>query len=332
MTTARRSRGFTLIELLVAIAIIGILIGLLLPAVMAAREAARRVQCSNNLKQMALGALAHEEKMGFLPAGGWGSAWVGDPDRGFGDKQPGGFFYNILPFLGQEMLHDLGKGRPAAEKMNNARMLCQTPIAVFDCPARRKLGLLPLHGTAPHNVSAPTDATKGWFHGDYVTNAGSVIVLWKEGPASIKEGDAGQGFLAPTEIVKCNGINFQRSKVTAAQVSDGLSNTYLAGEKFLNAGQYASGADPRDESPVFSGADVDLHAWADGTPATQPAQDRELPPGTRTYNFGSAHPGGFNVVFCDGAARHISYTIDGKIHSALASRADGTLVDFNKVH
>jgi prepilin-type N-terminal cleavage/methylation domain-containing protein len=77
-------RGFSLVEALVVIAIIGLLVALLLAGVQAAREAARRMQCQNQLKQIALAALLHENTHRHLPAGGWGNQWVGDPDRGFG--------------------------------------------------------------------------------------------------------------------------------------------------------------------------------------------------------------------------------------------------------
>ena len=136
-SAAPRAAGFTLVELLVVIAIIGILISLLLPAIQGAREAGRRSTCSNNLKQIGLAALAHESQMGFFPTGGWGWTWAGDPDRGYTAKQPGGIFYNILPFMDLATIHDLGSGLPTAQKPNVLAQAAAVPISTFLCPSRR---------------------------------------------------------------------------------------------------------------------------------------------------------------------------------------------------
>jgi prepilin-type N-terminal cleavage/methylation domain-containing protein len=106
-------RGFTLVELLVVIAIIGILVALLLPAIQAARESARRTQCKNNVKQMSLGFLLHEESHRFYPSSGWGYRWMADPDRGVGRSQPGGWAFTILPYMEQTATQAIGKGLDA---------------------------------------------------------------------------------------------------------------------------------------------------------------------------------------------------------------------------
>ncbi|MEM7284686.1 MAG: DUF1559 domain-containing protein, partial [Pseudomonadota bacterium] len=102
--------GFTLVELLVVIAIVGILVALLLPAVQSAREAARRIQCKNHLTQFGLGMLNHHDAHGIFPTGGWSQRWTGDPDLGFDEDQPGGWEYNVLPFIEEMAMYEMGAG------------------------------------------------------------------------------------------------------------------------------------------------------------------------------------------------------------------------------
>ena len=98
----RRRAAFSLVELLTVIAIIAVLVGLLLPAVQSARESSRRSSCANNLKQLALGCLSYDSSQGHFPSGGWAWQWTGDPDAGLGPQQPGGWAFQVLPFIEQE--------------------------------------------------------------------------------------------------------------------------------------------------------------------------------------------------------------------------------------
>jgi prepilin-type N-terminal cleavage/methylation domain-containing protein/prepilin-type processing-associated H-X9-DG protein len=156
----KSSSGFTLVELLVVIAIIGLLIALLLPAVQQAREAARRSQCGNNLKQMGLAALNHESSKKFLPSGGWGNVWIGDPDAGFGHNQPGSWPYSIMSFMEQGAILQQASGykyggTPDKKAMN--AIIVSTPQPAFYCPSRRPVAGYPQHaGNGPwQNVTLP---------------------------------------------------------------------------------------------------------------------------------------------------------------------------------
>ncbi|NQT36096.1 MAG: DUF1559 domain-containing protein [Planctomycetes bacterium] len=293
------------------IAIIGILIGLLLPAVQAVREAARRAQCGNNLKQLALGALHHEEQQRFYPTGGWGSWWMGDPDGGFGSSQPGGFFYNILPFVEQDSIRNAGQGQTTAQKRELWTTHCATPIATTFCPSRRRPhagGVGPYAGVNHwRNINLPGALA----HNDYAVNAGDTYR---------------QHFGTPADYANHTGISYLGSQIEVAQVRDGTTNTYLLAEKSLNADSYYNGLAAGDDNCVYSGHDWDICRWTHITYV--PMQDRAGV--EQSERFGSAHASGFNAALCDGSVRSISYSIEPEIHRRLGNRKDGEVVDGSK--
>src|SRR5271166_4344647 len=139
----QKNTAFTLVEMLVVIAILGILMGLLLPAVNSVRESMRRTQCKNNLAQLGRAALQHLTVQGHFPSSGWGYNWTGDPDHGFGARQPGGWIYNSLPYLGMDIIHDKGKGLdgtagPSSPKGEALQEPMIAVIQVVICPTRRR--------------------------------------------------------------------------------------------------------------------------------------------------------------------------------------------------
>jgi prepilin-type processing-associated H-X9-DG protein len=317
-----------LVELLVVITIIGILIALLLPAVQAAREAARRSQCAKNIKEIALAALNHEQANGFLPTGGWGYGWVGDPRYGFGVDQPGGFFYNILPYMEQQDLHDLSlKATDDPTRNSLGLLMIQTPLSVWNCPSRRQAAAFPVRSSRNWlaNTSIPSDLNIGWFRGDYKCNGGTQNIGWGYGPSNWSEAAAGSGFQSWSNLKLCDGINYQRSKIRLADITDGVSNTYMVGEKYLIPEGYYTGVYYADDEPVLGADDLDMHGWTNDLPY------QDTPGYDNVIAFGSAHANSLNMAFCDGSVQTISYTIDPTVHWCLGCRNDDKAIDAKKL-
>ncbi|MFV2069849.1 MAG: DUF1559 domain-containing protein [Pirellulales bacterium] len=319
-----RKSAFTLIELLVVIGIIGLLLQLLLPAVQAAREAARRANCQNNLRQIGVACLGHVNKKGRLPTGGWAYLWVGDPDRGDDRRQPGGWIYNLLPYIEQEALHQLGSGQDEDEKRSAATELCQTPLSLFICPTRRTTRLYTYRSFnrwPQRNTNFLRVAAKS----DYAANAGDYYITGQKGPESLREGDDPRyEWLQPSKLT---GVIFQRSEIRPRNVTDGMTNTYLVGEKYLDPSHYADGDGGGDDQTMYVGYDQNVNRWTSYEGSLNPPKmDHSDEPDWG--RFGSAHSGGCNMLFCDGSVHLIGYSVDGEVHRRLGNRHDGQVVDF----
>lgn len=311
--------GFTLVELLVVIAIIAMLVTLLLPAVQSAREAARRTQCINQLKQIGLGSLNHESAHGFLPSGGWGFGYIGDPDRGYGEAQPGGWMYNILSFIEHQNLRDIGKGLSKREKeLQLGLQLATTPVTFFNCPSRREAIARKFNNYDPW-INAWTSRLGKTARGDYVFNGGSGPDGARYGPPSYEAGDGDYEW--DTSISPANdGVCFQRSILSLRRIEDGTSKTYLGGEKYLMPGHYESGESWGDDASYYTGVDHDNLRWA----GDLPARDQEGMHAPMIY--GSAHPTGFQMVMVDGSVTTVSFGIERPVHRASAGRRDGAAI------
>jgi prepilin-type N-terminal cleavage/methylation domain-containing protein len=316
---SRRCSGFTLIELLVVIAIIAILIGLLLPAVQKVREAAARMKCANNLKQLALGCHNYHDAIGQFPSAGR-QDYTGVRDAAAltasAPVQRWGWLYQVLPYIEQ----------PAVHVLTLDSQVRTSTISTFNCPSRR----------APTVIGA-------LVLNDYAGNAG---ITWC--PAN--EASTWTGTIIPGWVN--NGGWQPVARVTIPAISDGTSNTLLLGEKFVATNHYTTGSEWGDNESWANGNSWGrtrnaIHQPRQDQPASTATQEVPAPNASAAgingrcgpwglgspangggyYDYwGSPHPSGFNAALADGSIRSIRYALPLATLQALSARADGQVI------
>ncbi len=344
-TRERSTRGFTLVELLVVIAIIGILVALLLPAIQAARESARRSQCTNNLKQLTLGAINLESTSGRLPASGWRGSWTADPDRGSGADQPGSWFFCILPYIEQQQVFDMGKGLNGQNRLTAIQQRDQMPLNVANCPSRRTGGPYARVSTCltgDGSGGATTFTQTSFARGDYAANVGDETQFDERCQTlSPRDYNGKAGF--PPPLSSFSGISFCGTAVKLRQITDGLTNTIAFGERWIPQDAIDGAITWRaDDWGMYSGFQDDtvrstyyIGYSASGVP--RPATHLPLSTGDTLSNvqaslgtnarleelFGSSHPGVCLFSMCDGSVQGVSFDVDPETYRRMGARADG---------
>lgn len=296
-----RRTGLTIIELLVVISIVTLLVSISLPAVQAAREAARQVSCRNNLRQCGLALGNFESSHRQFPSNGWGWAWVGDASIGNSLDGPGGWIWSILPQLEETSLWE------QTRSPEGRLQAIATSIPVLICPSRRGADAFPYTQTAVplRNSAMPEVGSRT----DYAINAGDQIVSSLPGPDSIEDLP---NFPRPSPE-QYSGISYVRSSIRARDVRDGMSNTLAVAEKLIPTAAYLSGQSLGDDQTALLGDDADIRRWTQFLPLRDGDVDD-------IERFGSAHATGVNGVMCDGSVRVFGFGIDGHVWRSVGNR------------
>jgi prepilin-type N-terminal cleavage/methylation domain-containing protein len=311
--------AFTLVELLVVIAIIGILVALLLPAVQAAREAARRTQCQNNLRQIGLGILNHEDAFKEFPTGGT-EPWHDQGASKWGEGY--GWMVQILPFIEDTALQNISKGYGQGDQERDL-VVRATPVPIYFCPSRRQnvvrvtaqaaercdLGcaLNDYAGATPSNDLYP----QGFgHHGTW---------FW-QGPAHLSGDNPPQTAEFMGAIVR----KVASDPCTMGKIADGTSKTIVVGEKRVYTNLYDDG-DWHDDIGWTDGWDPDIMRYTGYVPGPDIAERGPGDPGEGNLGlqFGAAHTSGFYNVFADGHVQSIEYGIDQVVFNTFGHRNDG---------
>ena len=335
-TRTRRHRAFTLIELLVVIAIIAVLIALLLPAVQAAREAARRSQCVNNLKQIGLGLHNFESSQGFFPPSGIrGSGYVQqmninvDPGGGFiktGPSASSYVFTHILPYMEQTNIYNAYNIKIDFRSSVNSTSI-GTLIPSLLCPSSAES--VKYHDFDDSNGDAVT--TGGPWKGvhaavsDYAVSNGIAAGLATSGMVDLAD-DGQYSMLQNVTGGQPNNVTYH------AQVTDGTSNTIMMSESAARPFVYRRGG--RRDTSVTPG-EGSAGGWADydtGYTLHSYTYDGRATPGpcfTNCYNGNedyAFHPGGANYLMGDGSVRFLKETMSVRLYVRLLTRSMGEVL------
>lgn len=325
--------AFTLVELLVVIAIIGILVGLLLPAVQAAREAARGMQCQNNLHQIGLATSMFHDTFRAYPPARYQPRPDAPPERSCGGNQTT-WLVRIMPYIEQraaESRWDYSK--PYADHSNEVR---EFNLSSYCCPSRRSVsdakgtglvaGTTTVWVTLPCGcrvpvTSAGTQSVSGAV-GDYGGNHGDLSPGSFGLVGDFYYGGNGSGVII-TSHAKCNSdipLDWT-DRIRVSDITDGLSNTFLVGEMHVPIGKL--GKSPEDAF-IFNGDHV-FNSTRVGGP-TIPIVQNNHDQGNGLVSWGSWHPGVCGFALADGSVKGISKSIDTEALGYLCNRLDGKVV------